>query len=52
MSDRTLGWYFARWLICFVEIVEGLAGVLTLGFWRPVLTLKLAFYMLKNEGRY
>lgn len=33
-------YYFWRWLTCFCEIIDGLCGVVTGGFWSPKLNLK------------
>lgn len=43
-------WYLVRWLCQFVDIVEGIIGVLSLGFVRPNWSLNIAFYLCKQQG--
>lgn len=39
--------WFCLWLICWTELLDGLTGVLTLGFFRPDwLSLRACSYLL------
>jgi hypothetical protein len=46
IRDRDLHWF--KWLVAWAEIFDGVAGVLSLGYWRPALAFKVTlWYSLK-----
>jgi hypothetical protein len=34
--------YFLRWLIYWADLLQGILGILSFGFWHPNLALKMA----------
>lgn len=53
MKDREQGyqfrWYLFRWLIGFLDVVEGVCCIVTLGLYTPRFSLKLCFYMMRFQ---
>lgn len=41
-------YYLIRWLVCWVKIIDGVLGVMTLGFFRP----NLSFKLIRIQARY
>ncbi len=44
--------WFLRWLVCWAELVSGIVGVITLGFWRRSWVYNIVVYWSKVKGRY
>lgn len=39
---------FLKWLICWAKLIDGIVGIITLGFINP----KLSFYMAVKYSKY
>ena len=49
MTRYGFKWYWLRWLCSVADLADGLAGTLTLGFWRPDIGLRASDAFLNYQ---